>query len=197
MSKEKKLLILENEQSDLIREAVNKIVIQRNTVYEKTGIDILDTDNMKSSQVQFIVEQYDQCFQTNWKRNGIDAISKKDRIEVKNASLPNLFKKRTGEKHLTGWQFHALHHDDYNRFIGVVWDKKNHIIDRLYDIKDQNNLDTIKSFLQKQTDIWREKVNQDPNKAIRDVIVLDESLVQKFSNLNTLVLKKVNIFKDF
>ncbi len=203
MRKKTEPKILSEEKTDLIRQAGLKIAEIRNELYKNTGIDILSTDNMKSSAVEIIIKNYDSNFKTNWRRNGVDAISGQDLIEIKNCSMekpdvPKLSGRNKGDERTGAWQFHALHNDDdYDRFVGVIWDKKTSEVKRIYDIKNVENMKRIKGDLDEKTKDFLAKVKDKGKDATRDVITLDEKVVKSFENISENVINGVIVRKDW
>lgn len=195
--------ILSEERTDLIRQAGLKIAEIRNELYKHTEIDILSTDNMKSIAVEDIIKNYDSNFKTNWRRNGVDAISGPDQIEIKNCSMqkpdvPKLSGRNKGDERTGAWQFHAIHNDDhYERFVGVIWDKKTSKVVRIYDIKNVENIKRIKGDLDEKTKDFLAKVKDKGKDATRDVITLDEKVVKSFENISENVINGVIVRKDW
>lgn len=195
--------ILSEERTDLIRQAGLKIAEIRNELYKHTEIDILSTDNMKSIAVEDIIKNYDSNFKTNWRRNGVDAISGEDQIEIKNCSMqkpdvPKLSGRNKGDERTGAWQFHAIHNDDhYERFVGVIWDKKTSKVVRIYDIKNVENIKRIKGDLDEKTKDFLAKVKDKGKDATRDVITLDEKVVKSFENISENVINGVIVRKDW
>ena len=60
-----------------------RIFADREAIYKKHKIDVLDTDTLSSLSVYEIVIQYDQDYNINFARNGEDAISNNVKIEQK------------------------------------------------------------------------------------------------------------------
>jgi hypothetical protein len=195
--------ILSEEKTDLIRQAGLKIAEIRNELYKHTEIDILSTDNMKSIAVEDIIKNYDGDFRTNWRRNGVDAISGQDQIEIKNCSIekpdvPKISGPNKGDERTGAWQFHALHNDDhYERFVGVIWDKKTSKVKRIYDIKKAENIQRIKGDLDRKTKDFLAQVENKGKDVTRDVITLDENFVKSFDNLTENVIDGVIVRKDW
>ena len=195
--------ILSEGNTDLIRQACLKIAEIKNDIYLHTGIDILSTDNMKSIAVQDIIKKYDSDYKTNWRRNGVDAISGQDLIEIKNCSMekpdvPKLSGRNKGDERTGAWQFHAIHNDDhYDRFVGVIWDKKTSKVVRIYDIKNLENIKIIKGHLDEKTKDFLAQVKDKGKNATRDVITLDENFVKSFDNITENAIDGVIVRKDW
>ena len=203
MRKKTEPKILSEEKTDLIRQAGLKIAEIRNELYKQTEIDILSTDNMKSIAVEDIIKNYDSNFRTNWRRNGVDAISGQDQIEIKNCSIdkpdiPKMSGPNKGDERTGAWQFHALHNDDhYERFIGVIWDKKTSKVQRIYDIKNEGNIKRVKGDLDEKTKDFLAKVENKGKDVTRDVITLDEKGIKSFENISEIVIDGVIVRKDW
>ena len=203
MRKKTEPKILSEEKTDLIRQAGLKIAEIRNELYKHTEIDILSTDNMKSIAVEDIIKNYDSNFRTNWRRNGVDAISEQDKIEIKNCSMdkpdvPKLSGPNKGDERTGAWQFHALHNDDhYERFVGVIWDKKTSKVKRIYDIKNVENMKRIKGNLDEKTKDFLAQVENKGKDATRDVITLDENFVKSFDNITENAIDGVIVRRDW
>ena len=187
----------------MIRQAGLRIAEIRNELYKHTEIDILSTDNMKSIAVEDIIKNYDSNFRTNWRRNGVDAISEQDQIEIKNCSMdkpdvPKLSGPNKGDERTGAWQFHALHNDDhYERFVGVIWDKKTSKVKRIYDIKNVENMKRIKGNLDEKTKDFLAQVENKGKDATRDVITLDENFVKSFDGITENAIDGVIVRRDW
>ena len=203
MRKKTEPKILSEEKTDLIRQAGLRIAEIRNELYKHTEIDILSTDNMKSIAVEDIIKNYDSNFRTNWRRNGVDAISEQDQIEIKNCSMdkpdvPKLSGPNKGDERTGAWQFHALHNDDhYERFVGVIWDKKTSKVKRIYDIKNVENMKRIKGNLDEKTKDFLAQVENKGKDATRDVITLDENFVKSFDGITENAIDGVIVRRDW
>ena len=158
---------------------------------------------MKSMPVEDIIKNYDSNFRTNWRRNGVDAISGQDQIEIKNCSIdkpdiPKMSGPNKGDERTGAWQFHGFHNDDhYKRFIGAIWDKKTSKVKRIYDIKNGENIKRIKGDLDGKTEDYLAKVENKGKKQTRDVITLDERVVKSFENISEIVIDGVIVRKDW
>jgi len=209
MKKEKKRtqpVFLDDSQMETLGDFAKEIIKSRNlsrtAVKSVISIDLLDTDKIKTVVSAGVIKQYDPDYRVNMRRNGIDGASGEDRIEVKNSVIENATRRRMsgpneGKCRDAGWQFHAFHNEDYDRLILIVWDKESLEVVRIYDIKHIENIEKIKTHLDKETETFNEKVKQMGKKATRDVIVLPEQLVAQSQNLSTSIVEGVTVIKDW
>jgi hypothetical protein len=175
--------------ADQIRQIVNK-------AKEETGIDLNDTDNLKKIDVEDLVRKYDPDYRSSWRRHGIDAISKDEKIEgkntgIKNAERPLQSGPNKGGERTGSWTFHARTNDHYDRFVGVVRDRMTSRICRVYDIKTSENIKKIKQDLTMKSEEW-EKSN-----AVNDRIFLDENFVKSFDGITENAIDGVIVRRDW
>lgn len=176
-------------------EAATIINCERTKIYQKYSIDLLDNDTMSSLFVWDIVTKYDFDYNTNFSRNGEDAVSNNVIIEQKCA---NVKPTRTGNIGKAAFQFHAMGDLVYPRYIFTVRNKETLEPVRIYDISDPANVEVITGHLISQSNAWLEKGKENPAKNMkRDVITLPETLILDQITVNLYkVINNCQVFKD-
>ena len=112
--------------------------------------------------------------------------------------VPKLSGRNKGDERTGAWQFHAIHNDDhYDRYVGVIWDKKTSKVVRIYDIKNLENIKIIKGHLDEKTKDFLAQVKDKGKNATRDVITLDENFVKSFDNITENAIDGVIVRKDW
>ena len=174
------------EDLDLYRQQIFEI---REKAYAKHGIDILDNDALSSVSIYNLVSHYDPDYNTNFARNGEDAISNGVLIEQKCSRVKN-------DKELAGFQFHAMGNLIYDRYIFVARRKDNLDLLRIYDISQKDNLKIIHTHLTAERDAWLERGRQDQSKMKRDVVLLSEKMMkEKLTNFTKTKINTCEVIK--
>jgi|688.fasta_scaffold38458_10 hypothetical protein len=181
-----------DELSDL-NEARKRIFVERELIYKKYGIDLLDTDSMSSLSIYEIVKQYDSDYNINFSRNGEDAISNGVLVEQKATKIDNDFTKTGKIRKNAGtdaqFQFHANGDIIHSRYVLVARRKENLDIVRIYDVSSQHGCKVIQTHLEAERDKWRNK-GMDQK---RDVILLPEKLLLSLPLIKKITISGVNV----
>jgi len=177
-----------------LNEARKKIFAERELMYKKYGIDLLDTDSLSSLSIYEIVKQYDSDYNINFSRNGEDATSKGILVEQKATKIEPDFTKAGKLRKNAGidaqFQFHANGDILHSRYVLVARRKENLDIVRIYDVSGKFGCKLIQTHLEAERDKWRSK-GMDQK---RDVILLPEKLLLSIPVEKKLVIDGVNIF---
>ena len=173
----------------------NNILPLRSHAYQQFGIDILDNDTLSSLSIWEIVKQYDTDYNTNFARNGEDAVSNDIIIEQKCSSIKPT---KAGVIGKTAFQFHAMGNLEYPRYILVVRSKDTLDPVRMYDISKPENTQIIATHLLAARERWLEKGRKDEVKNMKyDVITLPETLIEERIKLaDAKVINNCQVFKD-
>lgn len=182
-----------NELEDL-NEARKKIFAERELMYKKYGVDLLDTDSLSSLSIYEIVKQYDPDYNINFARNGEDAISKGILVEQKATKIDGDYTKTGKLRKNAGtdanFQFHANGDILHSRYVLVARRKENLEIVRIYDVSSKAGCELIQRHLEGERDKWRSK-GMDQK---RDVILLPEKLLLLIPVKKKLVIAGVSVF---
>jgi len=157
-------------------ESRKRIFAEREEIFRKHRIDVLDTDTLSSLAVYQIVKQYDADYNINFSRNGEDAESNGVMIEQKCSRIEK--KKRSGEYPEAAFQCHAMGDLIYPRYILVCRDKVTLEVVKLYDISDPVNVTLLQAHLLKERTEWEQRCAQDKKYMKRDVISIPESILR-------------------
>jgi hypothetical protein len=164
-----------------------RIFIERESIYRKHKIDVLDTDTLSSLSVYEIVSQYDPDYNINFARNGEDAISNEVKIEQKCSRVEK--RKRLGTYPDALYQFHAMGDLIYPRYILVSRDKTTLAPVRLYDIGIEDNVKLVQDYLMNERKLWEDRCAVDKKYMKRDVIGIPETVLAQ----NLVVTEKFTI----
>jgi hypothetical protein len=164
-----------------------RIFIERESIYRKHKIDVLDTDTLSSLSVYEIVSQYDPDYNINFARNGEDAISNEVKIEQKCSRVEK--RKRLGTYPDALYQFHAMGDLIYPRYILVSRDKTTLAPVRLYDIGVEANIKLVQDYLMNERQLWEDRCAVDKKYMKRDVIGIPETVLAQ----NLVVTEKFTI----
>jgi hypothetical protein len=150
-----------------------RIFAEREEIYRKYRIDVLDNDTLSSLSVYEIVSQYDADYNINFARNGEDAQSNGVLIEQKCSRVEK--RKKAGTYPDALYQFHAMGDLIYPRYILVSRDKTTLELVRMYDISEPNNVKLVQDYLMKERQAWEDRCAIDKKYMKRDVIGIPES----------------------
>lgn len=150
-----------------------RIFADREAIYKKHKIDVLDTDTLSSLSVYEIVSQYDADYNINFARNGEDAISNGVKIEQKCSRVER--RKRLGTYPDALYQFHAMGDLIYPRYILVSRDKTTLALVKMYDISEPANVKIVQDYLMAERQAWEDRCAVDKKYMKRDVIGIPES----------------------
>ena len=164
-----------------------RIFADREEIYRKHKIDVLDTDTLSSLSVYEIVIQYDQDYNINFARNGEDAISNNVKIEQKCSRVEK--RKKSGTYPDALYQFHAMGDLIYPRYILVSRDKTTLALVKMYDISQPANVKLVQDYLMQERQAWEDRCAIDKKYMKRDVIGIPESVLTE----NLLVTQKLTI----
>lgn len=154
-----------------------RIFADREEIYRKHKIDVLDTDTLSSLSVYEVVIQYDPDYNINFARNGEDAKSKDVLIEQKCSRVEK--RKRLGTYPDALYQFHAMGDLIYPRYILVSRDKTTLAPVKLYDISQPKNVKLVQDYLMAQRQAWEDRCAVDKKYMKRDVIGIPESVLKE------------------
>jgi hypothetical protein len=178
----KKEKFLSKEDMLLLIEETEMMYDIRNRIYEKFGIDLLDSgDALSNLAVYNIVSQYDSSFLPNFHRNGVDGVSDNGDCELKTTRVDVKLLTPTGKKSrknpLNGaWTLHAV--SEYaQRYIFVALDKDTRKPVRIYDISEASNVQTVINHLEDQRQKFIIKTKGDPSKLKNDRIGINEKFI--------------------
>lgn len=165
----------------------NFIVDSRNKAFEKYSIDILSNDILSSIDMWEIIFEYDNKYQPNFHRNGIDGKSSDLLIERKcSKKKPN----SKGEIGLSDWKFHAQEKTKANRYIFGVRRADNLSLIRIYDIESDKGIETVHKCLDIARKKWIEK-----GKPSWDALVVPEKILLQLTPIDKLNIKNCLITK--
>ncbi len=170
-------------------ECRKQIFALREAAYKLTGIDVLDNDTLSALSIYEIVRQYDQEYNINFARNGEDAMSVINELIVlieQKASRITRYKK-TGLYKQAAFQFHAMGNLEYDRYIFAARDEATLALVRIYDISAPVNCLQIQAHLLAERAAWEAKNVQLGKTQKRDVIVLPEALLQRFTATKSMI----------
>jgi len=166
-----------------------RIFLEREAIYRKHKIDVLDTDTLSSLSVYEVVSQYDPDYNINFARNGEDAISNDVKIEQKCSRVEK--RKRLGTYPDALYQFHAMGNLIYPRYILVNRDKTTLAPVRLYDISIDTNVKLVQGYLMNERQAWLDRCAVDKKYMKRDIIGIPEKTL-----LENLTIKKQFIINE-
>jgi len=180
---------LEFEKVKELNEYRRKIYALREEAYNKTGIDVLDTDTLSSLSIHEVVHQYDSEYNINFARTGEDGKSGDVLIEQKATQLKK--KKPSGLYGSASFQFHAMGDIVNDRYIFATRDKATLDLIRIYDISSSNNKSIIQQHLFGERQQWEDKNKELGHTQKRDVILLPEHILS-----NSLLNKTVEVINN-
>lgn len=173
--------------NDLISQRERIFAVHRE-VYDKYGIDILANDTLSSLSIWEIVSKYDSDYNTNFHRNGEDAISGEVKIENKCATVtPSKTKNTVGK---AGFQFHAQGSLAHDRYIFAVRRKDNLKIARLWDIASESAVAAVQECLFAGRQGWIDRGM--PN---HDAIVVPEKLLFDLPIVESMIIDGCTVYK--
>lgn len=178
-----------------------EIYKQRELIYQKYKIDLLDTDALSALAIYEIVKQYDPDFNINFSRNGEDAVSNGVLIEQKATRVEGPLTKTGKPRKNAGidaaWQFHAMGDIESDRYILVARDKDDLSIKRIYDIGDAANTQKVAGHLLAERDAWLAKTQGNKAKMKRDIIMIDEkNILANIVFKSNTVINGCQVMKD-
>lgn len=184
-----------------MNEARKKIFAEREAIYKKYKVDILDTDALSALSIFEIVTQYDNDYNINFARNGEDAKSNGVLIEQKATRVEGAFTKTGKPRKNAGtdaaFQFHAMGDLDYPRYIFVARNKDDLSIMRIYDISSESNRKIVLGHLMGERNAWLERSKGDQAKMKRDIITLPEKVIlDKLEFSSETTINGCRVFKD-
>jgi len=184
-----------------MNEARKKIYAEREAIYKKYGVDILDTDALSAISIYEVVKQYDPDYNINFSRNGEDAMSNGVLIEQKATRVKGKLTKTGKPRKNAGvdaaFQFHAMGDIDSDRYIFVARDHEDLSVVRIYDIGDPVNCKLVVDHLMSERNSWLSRSQGDQAKMKRDIITLPETVILnniKFKSQT--VVNNCTVYKD-
>jgi hypothetical protein len=179
-----------------MQNALIKIYNEREIIYRKFGINLLDTDALSSLTIYQIIKQYDSDYNINFARNGEDAKSNGILIEQKttqvNGTLTKNGKSRKGYGRDANWAFHVGGDLDHQRYVLVARSKIDLSVLRIYDISNANNRKIILDELNNKAVAWHAKGFRK-----NDIITISEKIILENCTFNTpIIIDNCKIFKD-
>lgn len=182
-------------------EARKRIFADRETIYKKFKVDILDTDALSSLSIYNIVKQYDPNYNINFARNGEDAKSGETLIEHKASRVEGSFTTKTGKLRKNAgldaaFQFHAMGDLEHQRYIFVARCKDDLSILRMYDISNKDNCKKIINHLMSERQKWLDRSSGDPSKMKRDIILISEKQILEQIKFNNTTIDNVVVYRD-
>lgn len=185
------------ELSDL-DQARKRIFAEREAMYKKYGVDLLDTDSLSSLSIYEVVKQYDKHYEINFSRNGEDARSLDNMgnvvlAENKTAKIDVSLTKRGKIRKNVGsnakFLFHANGDIIHARYVFVARRKDNLDIVRIHDVSSSTGCQAIQTHLAAEQAKWRNKgANQK-----RDIIDLPETLLLSLPAIKEMTINGVKV----
>jgi hypothetical protein len=184
-----------------MNDARQEIYKQRELIYQKYKIDLLDTDALSALSIYEIVNQYDPDFNINFARNGEDAKSNGVLIEQKatrvDGPLTKTGKPRKNAGVDAAFQFHAMGDIDHARYIFVARNKTDLSVVRIYDIGNPSNVQKVVGHLMAERNAWLAKTQGNQASMKRDIIVLPEQFILKNITFGKpMTVNGCQVFKD-
>jgi hypothetical protein len=184
-----------------MNDARQEIYKQRELIYQKYKIDLLDTDALSALSIYEIVNQYDPDFNINFARNGEDAKSNGVLIEQKATRVEGPLTKTGKPRKNAGvdaaFQFHAMGDIDHARYIFVARNKSDLSVVRIYDISESSNVQKVVGHLMAERNAWLAKTQGNQASMKRDIIVLPEQFIlDNITFGNTTTVNGCQVFKD-
>lgn len=184
-----------------MNDARQEIYKQRELIYQKYKIDLLDTDALSALSIYEIVNQYDPDFNINFARNGEDAKSNGVLIEQKATRVEGPLTKTGKPRKNAGvdaaFQFHAMGDIDHARYIFVARNKTDLSVVRIYDIGNPSNVQKVVGHLMAERNAWLAKTQGNQASMKRDIIVLPEQFILKNIKFGKpMTVNGCQVFKD-
>lgn len=184
-----------------MNDARQEIYKQRELIYQKYKIDLLDTDALSALSIYEIVNQYDPDFNINFARNGEDAKSNGVLIEQKATRVEGPLTKTGKPRKNAGvdaaFQFHAMGDIDHARYIFVARNKTDLSVVRIYDIGEASNVKKVVGHLMAERNAWLAKTQGNQASMKRDIIVLPEQFILKNIKFGKpMTVNGCQVFKD-
>jgi hypothetical protein len=184
-----------------MNDARQEIYKQRELIYQKYKIDLLDTDALSALSIYEIVNQYDPDFNINFARNGEDAKSNGVLIEQKATRVEGPLTKTGKPRKNAGvdaaFQFHAMGDIDHARYIFVARNKTDLSVVRIYDIGNPSNVQKVVGHLMAERNAWLAKTQGNQASMKRDIIVLPEQFILKNITFEKpMTVNGCQVFKD-
>lgn len=181
--------------------ARQKIFAERERIYKKYKIDILDTDALSSLSIHEVVSEYDPDFNVNFARNGEDGRSKETLIEHKSTRVEGALTKTGKPRKNAGsdaaFLFHAMGDLDHPRYLFVAKNKDDLKVTRVYDISSKANRKLVLKHLQAEKAAWLERGKKDAKLMKRDIIAITEKfIISKLKFPTQLDINGCTVFKD-
>jgi len=171
---------------DLI-ETRDRIFAEHNTVWKTHQIDILANDTLSSLSIWEIASQYDPNYNTNFHRNGEDAMSGGVAIEQKCATVKPAKKGTVGR---AGFQFHAQGKLEYDRYIFAVRRKDNLHIVRLWDVTSEAGVKLVQGCLMARRQRWIDR-----GKPNHDAILVEEKDLAALPVIEHLIINACQVYR--
>lgn len=164
-----------------MNEARKRIYDEREAIYKKYGVDLLDTDALSAIAVYEIVKQYDPNYNINFSRNGEDAQSNGVLIEQKatrvQGDLTKTGKPRKNAGTDAAFQFHAMGDIESDRYIFVARHHEDLSVLRIYDIGTAGNCQLVVEHLTNERNKWLARSQGNQAMMKRDIITLPEKFI--------------------
>ena len=174
-------------------ESRKRIFAERELIYKKHKIDVLDTDTLSSLSVYEVVSTYDSDYNINFARNGEDALSEGVKIEQKCSRVEK--KKKTGIYAEAMFQFHAMGDLVYPRYIFVARDKETLELTKIYDISKKKNVKIVQDHLMGERQVWEDRCAVDKKHMKRDVIGIPEKVLKTLKNTDTIAVGNCSVVR--
>lgn len=169
-----------------LRTSQQKIYGLRNKMFEKYGVDLLDTDTVSNLASYRIVSSYDKNYVTNFARNGEDAKSGDVCIEKKTTRVKP-YKRKLGYPKAT-FLFHAEGDLECERYLFECRDYFTLKPVIIYDVSKPKNVEKIIKHLYDKRDAWRVK-----GKKKHDVIILPETLLRQLPGTKEITIQECKV----
>jgi hypothetical protein len=155
-------------------------------MFEKYGVDLLDTDTVSNLASNSIIVSYDENYIINFARNGEDAKSDDVSIEKKTARVKP-YKRKLGYPKAS-FQFHAEGDLESERYLFECRDYFTLKPVVIYDVSKPKNVEKIIKHLYDKRDAWRAK-----GKKKHDVIILPEILLRQLSGTKEITIQECKV----
>jgi hypothetical protein len=183
-----------------LNEARKRIFKEREAIYKKYKIDILDTDALSALSIYEVVSAYDNNYNINFARNGEDAKSLDTLIEQKASRVEGLYTKTGKPRKNAGtdaaFQFHAMGDLDHPRYIFVARNKEDLSIMRVYDIAKKENCAKVLQYLMAERSAWLVRTQGNQAAMKRDIILLPEKFILENIKFSTTLTNGCCVYKD-
>ena len=163
-----------------------KLYELRNKIFEKYGVDLLDTDTASNLASYHIISSYDKNYTISFARNGEDAKSGDVLIEKKTTRVKP-YKRKLGYPK-TSFLFHAEGDLECERYL---FECRNYFTLKpitIYDISKPKNVEKVVKHLYGERDAWRKK-----GKKKYDVIGVPETLVEQLSVTKEMIIDECKV----